>query len=96
LANTHTGTPERPLSTQGLLCYRKHWKSKIFDYLLTKTNDEQIAISGLYRFFVLEYGSVSNDASRRETGIRYLTGVGLTRSNDTKEEKPLLQYSKKL
>ncbi len=65
LANIHTGTPERPLSTQGLLCYRKHWKSKIFDYLLTKTNDEQIAINGLYRFFVLEYGSVSNDTFRR-------------------------------
>ncbi|CAF0857274.1 unnamed protein product [Rotaria sp. Silwood1] len=47
LANIHTGTPERPLSTQGLLCYRKYWKSKIFDYLLTKTNDEQIAINDI-------------------------------------------------
>ena len=46
LASIHTGTPERPLSTQGLLCYRKYWKSKIFDYLLTKTNDEQIVING--------------------------------------------------
>lgn len=48
LANIHTGTPERPLSTQGLLCYRKYWKSKIFDYLLTKTNEEQLVINGLY------------------------------------------------
>ncbi|CAF3299408.1 unnamed protein product [Rotaria socialis] len=47
LANIHTGTPERPLSTQGLLCYRKYWKSKIFDYLLTKTNEEQIAINDI-------------------------------------------------
>ncbi|CAF0957273.1 unnamed protein product [Adineta steineri] len=47
LANIHTGTPERPLSTQGLLCYRKYWKSKIFDYLLTKTTDEQIAINDI-------------------------------------------------
>jgi hypothetical protein len=47
LANIHTGTPERPLSTQGFLCYRKYWKAKIFDYLLKKTNDEQIAINGL-------------------------------------------------
>jgi len=47
LANIHNGTPERPLSTQGLLCYRKYWKSKIFDYLLTKTNDDQIAINDI-------------------------------------------------
>jgi hypothetical protein len=50
LANIHTGTPERPLSTQGLLCYRKYWKSKIFDYLITKTKEEQIVINGLYYF----------------------------------------------
>ena len=48
LANVHTGTPERPLSTQGLLCYRKYWKSKIFDYLLTKTNEDQLAINSRY------------------------------------------------
>jgi hypothetical protein len=53
LANIHTGTPERPLSIQGLLCYRKYWKSKIFDYLLTKTSDEQIAINGLYLLLLL-------------------------------------------
>ncbi|CAF0819890.1 unnamed protein product [Adineta ricciae] len=47
LANVHTGTPERPLSTQGLLCYRKYWKSKIFDYLLTKTNEDQLAINSI-------------------------------------------------
>lgn len=46
LGNVHTGTPERPLSTQGLLCYRKYWTAKIFDYLLKKTNEEQIVING--------------------------------------------------
>lgn len=47
LANIHNGTPERPLSTQGLLCYRKYWKTKIFEYLTTKINDEQISINDI-------------------------------------------------
>lgn len=46
MANIHTGTPERPLSTQGYFCYRKYWKNKILEYLLTRTSDDQIAING--------------------------------------------------
>jgi hypothetical protein len=48
LANIHTGTPERPLSTQGLLCYRNYWKTKIFDYLRAKMNVDQITINGKF------------------------------------------------
>ncbi|CAF0731361.1 unnamed protein product [Didymodactylos carnosus] len=47
LVKHYSGTPERPLSSQGLLCYRKFWKAKIFQYLLSKTNSNDIVINDI-------------------------------------------------
>jgi len=42
-----TGSPERPLSDQGLMCYRNFWADKLLEYIINYPEKETISIKGI-------------------------------------------------